>query len=534
MKIKASKGVRRAAIYLRMSSDPQKDSIEQQREACLLYASDHGYTVVGEYADPAISGISSKHKRTGFQQLIADAESGQFEYVICWEQNRASRSKPREFFAEMNPIADAGVNLVFTDRGEVDLDDFSQFLQTAVDANTNNQYVVGMSRGVVRGQSQKAHKGKWVSGTPPFGLDYIRTDPKTDPRAGDIILGDPIDCETVRLMYRWYDEGLSDRAIVGKLRDDRGLVRTQSFVQHVLTSPFYAGDYRWNDSTKARFSALRDGRITDEFRTGKNSADDVVFIADNHPAIVDRELHTRVTVKRAERKKKTTPFRNGGGHLLTGLCRCSKCGSGFSGSNLNGHLQLTCNGYRHGKCSGNYVKQADIVADVVASFDKFLSREHVEKLRRAYQKATRADRKGADPEAIKRELANRQKKYSSFRAKVREYPDLLDDFADDLRSDKAEIDRLEKRLTQLEASSTDTGSKFDTHLAQLGNIVEELKAAVHKISGTHPFLVRELLASMIESIELDVEDNGKGRSPRYRLRAGEITLKPGFNLIPLS
>ena len=35
-----------------------------------------------------------------------------------------------------------------------------------------------MPRSVVRGQHQKkAAHGKWVSGTPPFGLDYVRTDP---------------------------------------------------------------------------------------------------------------------------------------------------------------------------------------------------------------------------------------------------------------------------------------------------------------------------------------------------------------------
>ena len=544
MQIKKSNGIKRAAVYLRMSSNPQKDSISQQRDACLLYASDHGFKVVDEFADEGISGISSKLKRKGFQRLVTDAESGKFDYVICWSQSRASRSKPRQFVAEMNPLADAGVKLVFTDKGEIDMDDLSGFLRSTIDAHSNNDYVMKMTREVVRGQRDKrAAKGKWVAGTPPLGLSYIKGDINKDPAAGDIVLGDPDDVETVRKMFNWYLEGFSDRSIVEKLRDERGQKRTQRFVQKVLTNPMYAGDYRWNSTSAARFYSLREGRITDDFKTGKTDESDQIYIPDNHPAIIDRETFTKVQHLRAERSKKTTPFRNGGEHLLTGLCRCEKCGSKFSGHRYKGkngkpdRLTLSCNGYRLGTCKANYVDQRDIVASIVASLDDLLSPERVDQLRNEYYAEVTEQRDTVDVEALKVRLTEMQAGYDSFRNRMMKMPEeTLSDFADDLRAQKADIDKLSDQIKDAElAQGGDDGAtvKFDSQLSALVNIVDELKVAIAEITDTHPQLVRNLIASMVESIELDVDsEKVSDKHTRYHWKGGEITLKPGFNLIP--
>lgn len=535
MKIKRAQGGQRAAIYLRMSSNPQKDSISQQREACLLYAADHGYEIIDEYADEGISGISSKLKRAGFQRLVADAEAGKFEFVICWEQNRASRSKPREFFAEMNPLVDAGVKLVFTDKGIVDLDKFVDFLTTAVGANSGNDYVLSMARSVVRGQHEKkAAKGLWVSGTPPLGLTYV----KEGPDAGQIILGDPIDVETVRLMFRWYSEGYSDRGIVVKLAAERCLVRTQRFVQKALTNPLYAGDYRWNANSRARFFGLRNGRITPDFTTGKNGADDIVYIEGNHPAIIDRETFSRVQIMRAERSKKTTPFRNGGEHLLTGLCRCAKCGHKFTGHRYkkDGRLTLSCNGYRLGICKGNHVNQRDVVASVVATFDQILGDEYVDGIRKAYAEDIARGRETTDVDAIRRELQRRQEAFTDTRAKLSKLPDdLLADFAEDLRLQKLEIATLERRLQDATEITGDPLAKLDEQIDTLRDVVGELRAAVFEIADTEPRLVRQLLAAAIDTIELDVDCQVvSDRHHRFTLQGGTMRLKPGFNLLPAS
>ncbi len=70
---------KRAAIYLRKSTDQQEASIPGQRQACREYALKHGYQVVHEFVDSGISGVDSTADRREFQMLVAAAERGEFE-----------------------------------------------------------------------------------------------------------------------------------------------------------------------------------------------------------------------------------------------------------------------------------------------------------------------------------------------------------------------------------------------------------------------------------------------------------------------
>lgn len=51
----------RAAIYLRLSKEDKQESIENQRALLRKYANDHSFSVVKEYTDEAISGLSLIH-----------------------------------------------------------------------------------------------------------------------------------------------------------------------------------------------------------------------------------------------------------------------------------------------------------------------------------------------------------------------------------------------------------------------------------------------------------------------------------------
>jgi DNA invertase Pin-like site-specific DNA recombinase len=69
-----------AAEYLRMSTDHQKYSLENQSRAIRDYAERHEFTVVKTYADSAKSGLSLKH-RTGLQELLRDVAGGEPGYA---------------------------------------------------------------------------------------------------------------------------------------------------------------------------------------------------------------------------------------------------------------------------------------------------------------------------------------------------------------------------------------------------------------------------------------------------------------------
>lgn len=64
-----------AAQYVRMSTEHQQYSPENQSMAIQKYAESNGFEVVRTYSDAAKSGLVLR-RRTGLQQLLQDVVSG--------------------------------------------------------------------------------------------------------------------------------------------------------------------------------------------------------------------------------------------------------------------------------------------------------------------------------------------------------------------------------------------------------------------------------------------------------------------------
>ena len=73
--------IRRAAMYVRMSTDHQKYSTENQSAAIREYAALHNMEIIATYADEGKSGLNIKG-REGLQRMIADVESGQAKFKV--------------------------------------------------------------------------------------------------------------------------------------------------------------------------------------------------------------------------------------------------------------------------------------------------------------------------------------------------------------------------------------------------------------------------------------------------------------------
>ena len=107
-----------AVAYLRRSTDKQEQSIADQRAEIARYAGEHGYRLVGEYTDDAISGTSAE-QRPGFQKMIADAPAGGFKAVIVWNSDRFSRGDVTETEHYRYLLRKAGVTLLKIGRAHV-------------------------------------------------------------------------------------------------------------------------------------------------------------------------------------------------------------------------------------------------------------------------------------------------------------------------------------------------------------------------------------------------------------------------------
>lgn len=87
-----SDGAIAVAQYVRMSTDHQRYSTENQRDAIQQYAVQHGMAIVKTYADEGKSGLNLEH-REGLKQLIQDVESGEtdFEAILVYDISRWGR-----------------------------------------------------------------------------------------------------------------------------------------------------------------------------------------------------------------------------------------------------------------------------------------------------------------------------------------------------------------------------------------------------------------------------------------------------------
>jgi DNA invertase Pin-like site-specific DNA recombinase len=81
-----------AAQYLRMSTEHQRYSLENQASGILKYAENHGFSVIQTYSDPARSGVVFR-KREGLQQLIRDVVQGVVAYktILVYDISRWGR-----------------------------------------------------------------------------------------------------------------------------------------------------------------------------------------------------------------------------------------------------------------------------------------------------------------------------------------------------------------------------------------------------------------------------------------------------------
>ncbi len=78
--------------YLRMSTEHQQYSLENQSAAIQRYANSHGFWIVQTYSDAAKSGLVLR-RRSGLQKLLQDVVSGHSAYkaVLVYDVSRWGR-----------------------------------------------------------------------------------------------------------------------------------------------------------------------------------------------------------------------------------------------------------------------------------------------------------------------------------------------------------------------------------------------------------------------------------------------------------
>ncbi len=95
----------RAVEYVRMSTEHQKYSTQNQSDAIVAYAETRGMQIIRTYSDAGKSGLNIRG-RSGLTQLIDDVEAGDpgFEVILVYDISRWGRFQDADESADYEHI----------------------------------------------------------------------------------------------------------------------------------------------------------------------------------------------------------------------------------------------------------------------------------------------------------------------------------------------------------------------------------------------------------------------------------------------
>lgn len=322
----------KVALYLRMSTDKQDTSIQQQRTELERYAKKHGHEIVQEYRDEGISGDDAA-KRKGFQRMIAEAPTGDFDLILCWDQDRFGRFDMIEAGRWISPLRDAGVNLETIAQGPIDWNDFAGRLIYAVAQEGKHQFLRDLSRNCLRRSVQKAKAADGMyGGNAPYG--YRRESTTVGRRRITKLVPHEFEAEVVRRIFETYCGTAGTLLAVGEMLNREQIPSPgrrapwhRNAVRRILRNRTYVGDYIWGRTASGKYN-VRAGEEIVPARRGsgrRRAASDPIVHEGILPALVTQELFDKAQELLDSRRRATR--RPGTVRPLSGLITCAKCGS---------------------------------------------------------------------------------------------------------------------------------------------------------------------------------------------------------------
>lgn len=296
---------KRATLYIRVSSDEQARhglSLGEQRADLLNYAKEHGYVVMGIYADEGVTARKAMSRRKELQRLLADVERGLVDIIVIkcldrWFRNIA------DFYKVKEKLDAHGVDWecsreqynTTTPNGLLMLN-----LKLSIAQNESDQTSERIKY-VFEGKKQR---GECLSGHLPLGLISVDHHAVRDEKTAPI----------VKYMFDHIQNGGAVHSLVQLVYEQFGRRFSGSGICRILRNRVYIGE--------------------------------MYGIPDYIPAIIPHD-----TFQRAQNiLAKNTKFASTGRiYLFTGLLRCPQCGLRLSGnrgrrisSDGNWHFQYHC------------------------------------------------------------------------------------------------------------------------------------------------------------------------------------------------
>lgn len=331
----------RVASYSRVSTDfeEQLTSFYAQKSYYTdLIMRTPQWTLAGTYADEGISGASAE-KRPDFMKMIRHCKKGKIDLIITKSISRFARNT-LDSIGYVRKLKAMGVGVIFEKENINTLEENSEVVLTIL-ASLAQEELNSLSLNVKMGKRMAMQEGKVF-----FQYEKCYAYKKGADGQPEII---PEEAEIIKRIYTSYLAGESVGAIAKALYADNIKSHsssgewTESTLRGILQNERYCGDV-----------LLQKTYVTDPIskKVKKNNGElPKIFIKNNHPAIVSREIYDRVQQERSRRGSKrkvskasaTEQSKYSGKYALSELLICGECLSPYkrtTWTKRNGEKQI--------------------------------------------------------------------------------------------------------------------------------------------------------------------------------------------------
>ncbi|WP_095089997.1 recombinase family protein [Mesorhizobium sophorae] len=492
----------RVALYLRVSTGRQAEadlSIPDQRRQAMAYCASRGWQVAIEFVEPGASGMDDRRPELQRMLDMATTDSPPFEVVVVHSFSRFAR----DHFAleyHVRRLRKAGVRLVSITQ---DLgDDPMSVMVRQVFALFDEYQSKENAKHTLRAMQENARQGFWNGSKAPFGYAVVAAEQRGAKTKKRLAI-DPVEAETVRLMFKLFREGDGTSGPMGVKAltcwlNERGY-RTRvgarwgiGPLHKILTSPTYKGEYRFNRKV---------------WKTKETKPDDQQIAVAVDPIIEAGTFDAVQATLKAKNPKVMPPRVVTGPILLTGIATCADCNGGMTlrTGKYGRYRYYTCATFaQKGKsaCKGRSIpmdKLDRMVTERLA--DKLLTPERIgDLLAGLMQRQTARDEDhGARLSALRAKTADAKGRLDRLYAAIESG---IADPGDPTLKDRIAAVKTERDLAQI---------AFDRAVAELNpraRITEESIAAFvavmrqNVLTGDTPFR-RAYIRSVIDQVEVD-------------------------------
>jgi len=258
----------RAAQYVRMSTEHQQYSTENQSDVLREYANKRGIEIVRTFTDSGKSGLRIEG-RDGLKDLIEMVQHGKpdFTVILVYDVSRWGRFQDADESAYYEYICKrAGINVQYcAEQFENDGSPISTIVK-GVKRAMAGEYSRELSAKVFKGQCKLVELGFRQGGTAGYGLRRLLLDqvgkPKAELQPGEqkslqtdrvvLVPGPPEECAVIRRIYRLFvHEERTESEIAAELTHhglkgecDRNW--TRGMIRQILTNEKYIGNNVYN------------------------------------------------------------------------------------------------------------------------------------------------------------------------------------------------------------------------------------------------------------------------------------------------